>query len=113
MKTKDKKGFGEANVLFVSCYEMDEEFQTLFHKRHDTHRGYNRYCSEFDPFGSTDYSHTFTQEYLTKYWQDQTNNNNYKGTLEQFVKDYGLELDLWFINCGYDFTGVRIIIIEA
>jgi hypothetical protein len=112
---KDKKGFREAHVLIISSYEMDSEFQNLFYKRneHDLKRGYNRYYSEFDPCGSDDYSDTFTQENLNQYWQDQTNDNNYKGSLEQFVKDYGLELDVWFINCGYDFSGVKIIIIEA
>ena len=32
---------------------------------------------------------------------------------KQFIKEYGLEMDVWFINCGYDFTGVKEIIIDA
>jgi hypothetical protein len=112
--TKTKKGFKRAEVLILDLHEMDQEFQDLFYEREDRRHDYQRYYSEFDPSVSKeDYAQTFTQAHLEKYWKDQTNNNNYKGTLEEFIKDYGLKMDVWFINCGYDFTGIKIIIIDA
>lgn len=109
---KSKKGFKREEVLIISLRETGQEFRDLFYKRDDRHHGYNRYWSEFDPSDKEDYSHTFTQKNLEEYWQEQIKTNNYKGSLEEFIKDYNLEMDVWFINCAYDFTGVKIIIIN-
>ena len=112
---KNKKGFErKPGILVVSFHDMDQEFQNLFQQRDDEnrHHGYNRYWSEFNPDGKEDYSHTFTMVNVEQYWQDQTKNNHYKGTLEEFIKEYGLEMDIWFIKCGYDFTGVKEILID-
>ena len=113
---KNKKGFERASgVLIIHLYQMDDKFNDAWDAARDERsRGYNRYYSEFDPGGKgrEDYSKTFTQAHLEEYWQDQVNDNNYKGTLEEFINDYGLQLDVWFINSGYDFTGITQIIID-
>jgi hypothetical protein len=110
---KNKKGFRRTEVLILELHEMDQEFQDLFYKREDRQHGLNRYWSEFDPDYGKDYGKSFAQEHLENYWKDQIKTNNYKGTLEEFIKEYGLEMDVWFINCGYDFTGVKMIIINC
>lgn len=110
---KNKKGFRRLEVLILELHEMPQEFQDIFYEREDRQHGLNRVWSEFDPGYGKDYANCFTQAKLESYWKDQTKNNNYKGTLEEFIKDYGLEMDVWFINCGYDFTGVKMIIIDC
>lgn len=118
MATKKKmKGFDRREVLFVDTYAQDASFEKAYRAyrshRDDARADYQKYWSEFNPSGKEDYSDTFTQANLEKYWQDQTKNNNFKGTLEDFIRDYGLELDVWFINCGYDFSGVKEIILGS
>jgi hypothetical protein len=49
---------------------------------------------------------------IKDYWKDQVKTNNYKGTLEKFIKDYGLEFDVWFIEQKFDITGVDEILID-
>jgi hypothetical protein len=112
---KKMKGFEGKKVLVVSLHDMDREFQDLFYKRSEEghNRGYNRFWSELDPDDKEDYNDTFTMANIEQYWKDQTNNNNYKGTLEEFIEEYGLKVEVWFINCGYDFTGVKEIIIDC
>ena len=111
MKSK-MKGFERKEVLIIDVGSMPQKFQDIYYEREDRQHGYQKYWSEFNPSGKEDYSTTFTQKNLEDYWKDQTNDNNYKGSLEQFIKDYGLEMDVWFINCGYDFTGVKEIILN-
>lgn len=110
---KNKKGFRREEVLFIELGDMDQKFKDLFYARVGRTHGYNRYWSEFDPAYGEDYGKSFSQEHLEQYWKDQTNKNNYKGTLDEFIKDYGLEMDVWFINCGYDFTGIKRILIDC
>lgn len=115
---KNKKGFEREEVLIISRHQMSEEFELLLREdnaRSDYnryHEGYNKYSSEFDPRSREDYSKTFTKENLEDYWKGQIKSNNFEGSLQKFINDYGLELDVWFINCGYDFTGIRTIIID-
>jgi hypothetical protein len=114
MKKKKKKGFKRSEVLIIDYHEMNKVFQDLFHKYYSNEyeSGYNRYYSEFDPCGKEDYSHTFTQKSLEQYWKDMVKENGFDGNLEKFVDEYGLAMDVWFINCGYDFTGIKEIIID-
>lgn len=110
------KGFERVDTLFIDTSNMPDSFEEPYclyrERRGGEYRGdYNKYWSEFNPYGDKDYSHTFTKTAVEDYWCHQTETNNYRGTLEQFIVDYGLELDVWFINCGYDFTGVKEIIL--
>lgn len=109
---KTKKGFKREEVLIISVHEQDQEFQDLFYKEEDRQHGYNRFWTEFEPYGKKDFSNTLTMKHIEKYWQDQSNNNHYKGSLKDFIKDYDLGLEIWFIESGYDFTGIKTIIID-
>jgi hypothetical protein len=108
------KGFQRKEVLIIEVHSMPQEFLDIYYERDGRQHDYQKYWSEFDPGGKgqEDYGKTFTQENLESYWKDQTKTNNYKGTLEEFIKDYNLAMDVWFINCGYDFTGVTEIILN-
>lgn len=113
-KKKKMKNFERRETLFVDAANLsytDESFEKAYRAYREGRDGdygdYQKYWSEFEPFDEKDYAETLTQENLEGYWQQQTKENNYKGTLEEFIKDYGLEMDVWFINCGYDFAGVK------
>lgn len=46
------------------------------------------------------------------YWVDQTHTNNYKGTLDDFVVDYGLKFEVWLIEQDFDLENVDKICID-
>jgi hypothetical protein len=49
---------------------------------------------------------------IEDYHKDQVDTNNYKGTLEKFIKDYGLEFDVWMIEQKFNLKGVKRILID-
>ena len=54
-----------------------------------------------------------TMESLQRYHQDQRDTNGYTGTLDEFIKGYGLVVDKWLIDCGVDLDGVEAIYIRV
>jgi hypothetical protein len=105
------KGFERKEILFLNVGDLPRKAQDLLYEKE--YRGdYNRYWSEFDPSDKQDYSDTLTQENLEQYWKDQVETNEFDGDLEDFIREYNLEFDVWLINCGYDFKGVKEIIIN-
>jgi hypothetical protein len=64
------------------------------------------YSSEFSPCGDNTWK-DLTQERLEQYHKDQTETNNYKGDLEQFIKDYGLEVDKFMIEQKLNLDGIE------
>ncbi len=66
---------------------------------------YLRHYSELDT-GST-------MEDVVDYHKEQVETNEYKGSLEDFIRDYGLELDVWLMSQHIDMTGIDDILIEV
>ena len=50
---------------------------------------------------------------IESYWEQQKKTNSYEGTLEQFIKDYGLAFEVWFIEQKFDLTGVDKIAVNV
>ena len=68
------------------------------------------FFSEFEPFGEEDYANTLTMKNIEEYWRDQTLTNNFQGTLEDFIGEYNLEVEIWLIKTGVDLKGVKKIL---
>lgn len=114
-RSKKMKGFErKGQILFIRPHELPvEAFNLLRKSRGGLNHGYNKYHSEFEPCSSREnYSHTLTQPQLEEYWQTQTTTNDFVGTLEEFIEDYRLQFDKWLIDCGYDFKGIKEIILD-
>lgn len=50
---------------------------------------------------------------IENYWKDQSDNNDFKGTLQEFIKEYGLDFEIWFIKQKFDLTDVDEILIKV
>jgi hypothetical protein len=64
--------------------------------------------SEFDP---ESWSKGMSE--VEAYWKDQKECRNYKGSLEDFIKDYALEFDIWFIQQNFDLTGIDQVLVDV
>ena len=76
--------------------------------RNDIHL---EFLSEFSPTeeGET-WGETLSEQEIEKYWIDQTKCNNYKGSLDQFIIDYGLIEEKWILSLGLDLSKVEKIL---
>jgi hypothetical protein len=50
---------------------------------------------------------------VESYWKDQSETNNFKGDLSQFIKEYCLDFEIWVIEQNFDFTDVNEVLIEV
>lgn len=53
-----------------------------------------------------------TMDEITKYWEDQRDTNGFEGNLEEFIKEYGLEFEVWIIKQNFDLTNIKNIYID-
>jgi hypothetical protein len=105
---KKKLPFTKQEILIIDYALCPEAVQNKIKKQHNFHRDVLvPFYSEFSPCGKEDYASTLTNQKLEEYWADQTRTNNFKGTLEEFIEEYGLQADKWLIDCDYDFEGVK------
>jgi len=61
--------------------------------------GFNNHC--LLPFNG-ELQGDITRENLELYYEDQKTNNNFTGTIEEFIKEYGLSLEKYLIDEGID-----------
>ena len=59
-----------------------------------------------------DFKDTLTMDRVTKYWKDQQDTNGFVGNLKEFIKDYGLEFDIWIIEQNFDLKDIKSIYID-
>lgn len=52
-------------------------------------------------------------ECIKEYWRDQKSTNSYKGAFEKFVKDYGLQFEMWLVEQKFDLDGIDQIFINV
>jgi len=69
--------------------------------------------SEFSPFERETWETAWSQKRLEKYHHDQVEFNKYKGDLDAFIKDYGLEFDVYMIEQGLDLKGIDAIYVNV
>ena len=76
--------------------------------------------SEMQPYPLNDdatewssYDETLSMEQIESYWKDQCETNNFKGDLDDFIKDYGLKFEIWILEQKFDLTGIRKILIDV
>jgi hypothetical protein len=50
---------------------------------------------------------------VESYWKDQCNIKNYEGSFDNFIKDYYLKFDIWFMEQKFDLTGIDKILIDV
>jgi hypothetical protein len=107
-----KLGINRVEVLIINTrhcpYEVTERLHEL--DVHDGHRpSFRLYISELSPYGDEDWSR-ISMENIKFYWENQCarlGEYKYNGTLEEFIKDYGLTIDKWLIDSGIDLTGIK------
>lgn len=88
--------FSKAKVLLIEFIQMPRELQDVI----VGWVGFSNDClipvrSEFSPIAGEDrWSSNLSRANLEEYWKQQ----NFEGTLEEFIVDYGLQVDYWLIQ---------------
>jgi len=68
------------------------------------------YTSEMAPTGNELWSDILSHQAIESYWEDQSATNNYKGTLPEFIVDYGLTFDVWLLAQDFDLAVTKILV---
>ncbi len=69
--------------------------------------------SEFTPFGKETWADSLTFKGIEEYYKDQCVTNLYNSTFNEFIKDYGLEFEVWLLAQDIDLTSIKNILIEV
>jgi len=105
---KKKSPFTRQEILIIDYALCPVAVQDKVKGQHNFHRDVLvPFYSEFNPRGKEDYGSTLTSQKLEEYWKDQTKTNDFDGTIEEFIEDYGLQADKWLIDSGYNFSGIK------
>lgn len=111
MKTYDK-------VIIVDFYELPENIRRIISKFENfSGNCFIEWSSELTPF----YEHekwetSLTEKKLISYYKEQTEefeSNSFEGSLEDFVAEYNLELELYLIKLNMDLKNVSLILIRT
>ena len=103
MKQKIKK------ALIIDWSELPRDIRDTVSEWQGFHNDCFLPCrSEFEP---KDYKKGLSA--INEYYTDQMTTNGFNGSLDDFVKDYRLEFDMWIIKQGFDFDKVDMILIEV
>jgi hypothetical protein len=117
MVKKKKIKFEQKQILLIPFHECPDHVQDILRERDDFHWGYNKYWSDFEPFDEKeDYSKTLSMKEIENYWKDQSERKDadkFVGSLEKFIQDYNLGIDVWLIETGYNFKGVKEIVFDV
>jgi len=104
--------FKKKTVLVFEYTELPQEFKDEIRERHSFRNDITlEYLSEFSPFKET-WGEALSEEGIEEYWKDQSETNGYKGTLVEFIKDYGLVFDKWLLDQKIDLTDISTIYIK-
>lgn len=113
--------FSKKTTLFIKWTELPDDIKQLVRDRFERFQNdvFINFHSEFEPCagegGSPDWS-WLTDEGIEEYYREQQEPSEYKdpyeGTLEDFIRDYGLTLEKWLIDTKVDLAGVEKILFE-
>lgn len=94
--------------LFLEWVDMPKKIQD---KVADWHQFGNdiilKMSSEFEPCDLKDMTA------IEEYWQDQSKTNGFEGDLKKFIKEYGLEFEMWVVEQKFDLEGIDKILVEV
>lgn len=103
-------------VFIIEWYTLPQEQKDLVHQNLEDRFAngvFIEWPTEFNPYDEDSFNETLTMDRIKKYWKDQCETNNYEGDLEAFIKEYGLEFDVWIIKQNFDLKGIKKILIEV
>lgn len=112
------KGFECKQVLFINYIDMPDHIAKIICDMESFHNDcYLNWGSDMEPAynSNEDWSNSCTLANMEKYWKEQRESNGdycKSETLEQFIKDYGLEVEKWIIDSGADLRGVQKVLIK-
>lgn len=102
-------------VFIIEWYTLPKEQRDYIFDMLD-HRIHNdvmiKWPTEFEPYAEESFQDTLTMDHITSYWKGQTETNEFKGNLDDFINEYGLKFDVWIIEQNFDLTGIKKIYID-
>jgi hypothetical protein len=103
----------QRNCLILNFKDCPDFVKTSLKNRESFRNDiYLEFISEFSP-EDTEFWDTLTEEGIVEYWKEQTNENHYKGTLEQFITDYDLHVEKWILSLGFDLSIISKILLRV
>lgn len=102
-------------TLFISLSSLPDDIQETLRRSWDCYGDAQvEFHSELGGNGAGETWETSCCQYaLEDYYNDQVTTNNYKGSLEDFVKDYSLSLEKLLIDERVNLEGVESIMIDC
>lgn len=107
-------------VLIIDYLDLPNFIRDELHKlesfRNDVmlpHISELSFLYEDDIKAGEDLSRRITTYHIENYYKDQCETNNYKGSLAEFISDYGLTIDAWLISANIDLTGIHRVIFNV
>jgi uncharacterized protein YeeX (DUF496 family) len=103
-------------VVIIDYINLPSEIKTELEKRAFRNNTMLEYQSELtylddeDKKEGKDLTHCITWDNIESYYSDQCSNNNFKGSITDFISSYGLKVDAWLIKENIDLKGVHRIL---
>ncbi len=101
-----------SNVLVMDFQDIPED---MFKERFEHYIHNDTYIKVFSEFNNGDYGDNWhlTIGEIYGYWRDQQQNNNYEGTMDNFIIDYGLQFEMWLLEQEIDLRHIDLFLIKV
>lgn len=109
--------FSTKNTLFIAYRKLPQKIKDFIDNDHLRNNTCVPHFSEFEPSSDSEtWESTLTRSNLDSYYKDQVDTNDFKGSMIDFIKEYGLDVDVWLIEQieagNLSLNGVDKILIE-
>ena len=108
--------YSTEKVLIIELSSLPESIQSVIkNEEHYVPHAYIKYCSGLDAFYENEtWGKTCNKERLNAYYIEQTVENNFfEGSLEEFIEENKLQLDVLLINGKVDLQNITSIFIST
>lgn len=103
-------------IFIIDWISLPKDWQDFVAERLENRVGNGVMCrwyTELEPYGEQDYQESMTMDSIKSYHKDQSETNGFKGSLDEFIDEYGLEFEVWMIEQKFDLAGIKNIYIDV
>jgi hypothetical protein len=109
MSNKKELASWTRTVLYLDYISLPDDMQTVVNKwlgfGNDRQLPFSD-RSEFEP-------KSLSMKEIATYHKEQSANNNFKGTLDEFIAEYGLQFEKFLIEQNFNLKGVDEIVVNV
>lgn len=110
--------YSRETVIILVWLDLPKPIKTLVYEQYEKKFGndlYIEHLSELSPSGDGEtWKLTLAgEQQFRAYYDDQCQTNNYKRSFDEFLEEYGLQIDWWLKDQPFDFTDVTHIFFKV